>query len=87
MLPCLSKTLLGFECLGCGFQRSLLLILKGEFVLAFYMYPAIYFLILLAVILIVTRFYKFKDYKKIINGLSMLSISTIVISYTIKHII
>ncbi|MGB0186631.1 MAG: DUF2752 domain-containing protein, partial [Flavobacteriaceae bacterium] len=24
MLPCLSKTLFGFECMGCGLQRSLL---------------------------------------------------------------
>ena len=42
MIPCLSKTLFGIECLGCGFQRALLLVLKGEWDEAFAMYPAVY---------------------------------------------
>ncbi len=42
MLPCLNKKLFGVDCLGCGMQRSLLFIAKGEFVDAFKMYPAIY---------------------------------------------
>jgi hypothetical protein len=42
MLPCWSKTLFGVECLGCGLQRAFLLLLKGDFVGAFQMYPAIY---------------------------------------------
>ena len=42
MIPCLSKTLFGIECLGCGFQRALLLLLKGEWSAAFVMYPAVY---------------------------------------------
>ena len=35
MLPCLNKKLFGFDCLGCGMQRSLLFISKGEFIEAF----------------------------------------------------
>jgi hypothetical protein len=42
MLPCFSKTLFGIECLGCGFQRALFLLFKGNFLAAFNMYPAIY---------------------------------------------
>ncbi|MEO7978393.1 DUF2752 domain-containing protein [Flavobacterium sp.] len=42
MLPCLFKTLFGFECLGCGFQRAFFLLLQGHFIGAFKMYPAIY---------------------------------------------
>ena len=42
MIPCLSKTLFGIECLGCRFQRALLLLLKGEWSAAFAMYPAVY---------------------------------------------
>ena len=45
MLPCLNKKLLGIDCLGCGMQRAVALILHGDFVAAFYMYPAIYTLI------------------------------------------
>ncbi|WP_410477204.1 DUF2752 domain-containing protein [Maribacter sp. Hel_I_7] len=32
---------------GCGLQRSLLFLIKGEFVSAFLMYPAIYPMLLL----------------------------------------
>lgn len=42
MIPCLSKKLFGIDCLGCGMQRSLVLLIKGEFYDAFLMYPAIY---------------------------------------------
>lgn len=86
MIPCLSKALFGYDCMGCGFQRALLLIWKGYFLDAFYMYAAIYPLIILFCYLIVTRFYKFKDYKKGINVLSILSITTIIISYTVKQL-
>ena len=86
MLPCLSKTLFGFECMGCGFQRSLLLIWKGQFIEAFYMYAAIYPLLVLSAYIIITHFYKYKNYKKGINLMSILSITTIILSYTIKHL-
>ncbi len=86
MIPCLSKTLFGFECMGCGFQRSLFLIWRGHFVEAFYMYAAIYPLLILLALLILTRFYKFKNYSKGINWLSIVSIATIIISYTLKQL-
>ena len=86
MLPCFSKTVLGFECMGCGFQRAILLILKGQFIEAFYMYAAIYPLLILTVYIIFTRFYKFNNFKKGINWLSILSIFTIITSYTIKFL-
>ena len=42
MLPCLNKKLFGVDCLGCGIQRALSLLIHGEFIAAFKMYPAIY---------------------------------------------
>jgi len=35
MLPCLSKQILGIDCLGCGFQRSIVLLFQGQFIDAF----------------------------------------------------
>lgn len=87
MLPCLSKSLFGFECMGCGFQRAFFLVFKGHFVDAFWMYPAIYPLLVLAVILMISRFYKFKFYQKSINILSIISIGVIITNYLIKQII
>ncbi|HCW65555.1 MAG TPA: hypothetical protein DG752_12905, partial [Leeuwenhoekiella sp.] len=47
MLPCLTKKYLGFECMGCGLQRSLVALLQGHFSEAFTLYPAIFPLALL----------------------------------------
>jgi len=45
MLPCFSKTFFGFTCLGCGLQRSLILLIHGDFLSAFKMYTEIYTLL------------------------------------------
>lgn len=87
MLPCLSKSLFGFECMGCGLQRAFFLVFNGYFVDAFWMYPAIYPLFALAGILIISRFYKFKFYQKSINILSIISIAVIITNYLIKQTI
>nr|WP_242093728.1 DUF2752 domain-containing protein [Aestuariivivens sediminicola] len=84
MLPCLNKKLLGFECLGCGMQRSASLVLKGEFTEAFYMYPAIYTLILLFVIIAINHFNNFKYASKVITVLVILNVIIIVGNFAIK---
>jgi len=86
MIPCLNKKLFGFECLGCGMQRSFVFLLKGEFIAAFKMYPAIYTLIPLFILIGVNIFYKFKYANRIINILAIISVATIIISYIIKLI-
>lgn len=84
MLPCLNKRLFGFECMGCGIQRSMHLIFQGEFLEAFYMYPAIYSLLVLFLTIGINIFFKFKKSNTIIGGLSILTVATIVTSYIIK---
>lgn len=86
MLPCLNKKLFGFECMGCGMQRAFSLIIHGEFVSAFYMYPAIYTLIPLVLVIISTFFIKFKYSNKIINIFAIASIIIIITSFIIKKI-
>ncbi len=86
MLPCLSKQLFDLECFGCGLQRSVYLLFKGEFIAAFKMYPAIYPLIVLFFFIGVNMFFKFKKSTKIINILAIVTIATIIISYLIKII-
>ncbi len=84
MLPCLNKTLFGVECPGCGMQRSLALIIHGEFIAAFKIYPAIFTIFILALFLIVNFFFKFKHDYKIKMGLVILNVIIIIISYLIK---
>ena len=86
MLPCLNKKLFGYECLGCGMQRSAALVLQGEFVQAFYMYPAIYTLILFFGVIIFNLFKPFKYASKLINILGLVSVSVIIISFILKQL-
>ncbi|MDT0606961.1 DUF2752 domain-containing protein [Croceitalea rosinachiae] len=60
MLPCASKQILGFDCPGCGLQRSVLLLFQGEFLAAFEMYPAIYTLIPLILLIVVNKLFSLK---------------------------
>jgi len=86
MLPCLSKQILGIECFGCGFQRSLVLLFQGEFVVAFKMYPGIYPLFALGMFLVLNIFFKIKNAEKIKITLVVLSITFIVTNYILKLI-
>lgn len=45
LFPCLFKTFFGIDCPGCGLQRAIILLLKGDFLAAFNMFPAIYILL------------------------------------------
>ncbi|PHR69444.1 MAG: hypothetical protein COA67_10420 [Lutibacter sp.] len=51
MLSCSWKQGFGVDCMGCGMQRSIIQLFKGEFMEAFKMYPAIYTLIVMFVFL------------------------------------
>jgi len=84
MLPCLNKSLFGVECLGCGIQRSISLMIHGQFIAAYKMYPAIYTLLLLALFLVFNAFIKFKHDYKIKFGLIGLNVIIIVVSYILK---
>ena len=84
MLPCLNKKLFGVDCLGCGIQRALNLLIHGEFIAAFKMYPAIYTLLFLALIIVLNFFYKIKYAQRIISILAVINVLIIVVSYLIK---
>ncbi|AEH02581.1 DUF2752 domain-containing protein [Lacinutrix sp. 5H-3-7-4] len=87
MLPCLNKKLFGFDCMGCGLQRSLSFLFHGEIIAAFKMYPAIFTLIPLGLLIVTSFFYKFKNINKIINGLAIASVLIIIISFIVKQLI
>lgn len=84
LLPCVNKQLFGVDCPGCGVQRSLVHVANGEFSEAFYMYPAIFTLIIMVLFMIVNRRFKFQMGKKIILTLAIINVSIIVVSYIIK---
>ncbi|WP_299364252.1 DUF2752 domain-containing protein [Winogradskyella sp.] len=84
MMPCLNKKLFGFECMGCGLQRSIALLLRGQIVESFMMYPGLYTLIALFGFIGINTFKSFKSGNKIITILAILNVIVIVGSYFLK---
>jgi len=86
MLPCTNKMIFGGECMGCGIQRAISLLLDGEVVAAFYMYPAIYPLIVFLVIVVLNFIDKSRSYHKAIITFGILTAVTMVVAYFFKLI-
>lgn len=71
MIPCMNKKLFGVECMGCGTQRSLLLLWHGDFVGAFRMFPAIYTMLLFFAVVALHFFDKSRNYNRAIKYLAV----------------
>ncbi len=84
MLSCQWKQQFDVECMGCGMQRSIIHLLKGEFVEAFFMYPAIYTLIVMFTFLILHLKFGFKKGHKILLYLFITNIVLMLIHYFLK---
>lgn len=84
MLPCMNKQLFGVECPGCGTQRSIALLLEGDFIGAFKMFPAIYTLILLLLLISLHFFDKSRNYTKSIITIAILNGVITIVAYIIK---
>ncbi|WP_233621929.1 DUF2752 domain-containing protein [Flavobacterium agrisoli] len=75
------------ECLGCGFQRSLFLLFKGEFSAAFFMYPAIYSCLLFFIFLVMYYFKKSDYLKKWSWGIGIINAMFMIGGYYFKHFV
>jgi len=84
MLSCQWKEQFDVECMGCGMQRSIIHLLKGEFVEAFYMYPAIYTLITMFSFLILHLKFSFKNGHRILLYLFITNIVIMLSNYFFK---
>ena len=84
LLPCLNKQIFGLDCYGCGGQRALLMVFRGDFIAAFKMFPAIYPLLLLLGFVLVNLVVKFKFDHIIKIGLILFTAAIILANYAIK---
>jgi hypothetical protein len=60
-LVCPSKRFFHIDCPGCGFQRSFLLLLKGDVAASLAMYPALLPVLLLWLYLVLHLKYRFRN--------------------------
>lgn len=83
-LPCLNKKLLGIPCPGCGFQRAVIALLRGDIATAWEMYPAIFPIIGTLLLVAVTLKWKFRYRSAVLKGSFVVSVLFILVSYVIK---
>lgn len=76
--------MLGMNCLGCGLQRSFVLLLKGNLAESFLMYPALIPMLFMMSFLIAHLIFKFKNGAKTLQYFYILNIILIITNFIIK---
>ena len=84
LLPCQFKTFTGFDCPGCGFQRSVLALFQGDFTRSFHLYPATILILFLSVFLLLKWKFALDQQGKFSRFLIVLAVFTVMISYGFK---
>lgn len=84
MQSCFYKKYFGIECPGCGMQRSLIQLLRGNFMESLKLFPALIPTIALIVFLILHLVFKFKHGANILKNLFIINTSIVVLSYIYK---
>jgi hypothetical protein len=84
MLPCLFKQITGVDCPGCGAQRSFDLLIHGQLIESFKLYPALVPLIILLISFLFDLFFKQKNKSNTTWYLAIFSMSMVIGSYIIK---
>lgn len=85
-LTCTNKKLFGIECLGCGFQRSFILLCRGDILGSIKMYPALLPIIFLILFTTLHIIFKIKNGHKVILYLFILSTTIMVIHYIVRQV-
>lgn len=83
LIPCPFKKLTGFDCPGCGFQRSVLALLNGDMSSSIHLYPAT-LPVLLALGFSVLPKGRKHNFTHIQKALYFFAVAVILVSYLVK---
>jgi len=86
MFPCFYKQAFGISCPMCGFQRSIIELIKGNFIESFLQFPALFPLLLTAFIFIVLRILKRPKAKVIFQVMLLFDLTIMIITCLYKNI-
>jgi len=86
-LPCYYKKYLGIECPGCGMQRSIIELLRGNIVECLKTYPALFPTIFLVTYLVLHLIFKFEKGAFVLKISFIFTASIVMINFIIKLII
>ncbi len=83
-LPCFVKQHLHVDCPGCGFQRSFVLLLKGNFLESIILYPALLPVLSLFAFLGLHLVFKLRHGADILKWNFILAASLILLNFIVK---
>ena len=86
LLPCPTKYFFGIDCPGCGMQRAIIALLKGNFMESLQLYPPLIPLIILLIVLIVNLCVNSKNWLKILKIIFIFDVLLILLNYILKFI-
>ncbi|SOD15059.1 DUF2752 domain-containing protein [Pedobacter xixiisoli] len=84
LLACPFKKLTGLDCPGCGLQRSIIALLKGDVVASFKFYPPTLAIISLTIFMLLHLKFDFKNGALIIKAMYIFITAVIIINYIYK---
>lgn len=83
-MKCAWKETVGFDCLMCGFQRSFQLLLEGDIVASFKMYPPLIPFLFVTVFTILHLIFKFKNGHRIILISFSIAVALMILNFCFK---
>jgi hypothetical protein len=86
MLACPSKKYLHIDCPGCGLQRSIIALMKGEWQQSFAVYPATIPILLMFAYLVLHLLFQFKKGARNLTILFLFCAGIIAVHYIYKVI-
>ncbi len=78
---CLVNKTFGTECPGCGFRRSLIELLSGNFESSFSLYPPLVFWLVTAIFYLIHVTFKLKHGANILKFSFMTSVTVVILNY------
>lgn len=85
MLPCPTKKFFGIDCFGCGMQRAVLMVLKGDFQGAWHLYPPVFSILMFLIFVLLNFVDRRRNYSKAVMWLGIFNGIFIPVSYFYKH--
>ncbi len=85
MVECHWKSKLGIECFGCGFQRSMMALFKGNLIESIVIFPATIPLFITLIYTFLHLWFKFKNGARNIVVLFSLTAFLIVLNFILKR--
>lgn len=86
LLPCPTKHFLGIECPGCGMQRSIIELLRGNFWESIKLYPPLIPMIILLVLLVINLKVNSIALQKVLKYFFIAEVIIIFVNYIFKFI-